>query len=58
MIGAETGLSTSHLVEVAGPAGTPRPRDVELDRGKLKQLGIEYHTPLLQGVMDDIKKFL
>ena len=51
-------MSTSHLVEVAGPAGTPRPRDVELDRGKLKQLGIEYHTPLLQGVMDDIKKFL
>jgi len=58
MISKETGLDISHLEEVMGAGGTPRPRDVELDREKLRQLGIEHHTVFKEGVMDDLKQFL
>ena len=58
MISKETGLDISHLEEVVGAGGTPRPRDVELDREKLRQLGIEHHTVLKEGIMEDLKQFL
>ena len=47
-----------HLQEVTGAGGTPRPRDVELDRTCVKQLGIEYHTDFKQGLVQDLKQFL
>jgi len=58
IIGEELGLDTSHLQEVTGAGGTPRPRDVELDRTRLKQLGIEFHTKFKDGLMEDLKQFL
>ena len=54
----EFGLSMDHLQEVTGAGGTPRPRDVELDRTCVKQLGIEYHTDFKQGLVQDLKQFL
>ena len=33
-------------------------RDVELDRTRLKQLGIEFHTKFRDGLMEDLKQFL
>ena len=47
-----------HLQEVTGAGGTPRPRDVELDRSSLKQLGIEYHTDFKEGIIQDLKLFI
>jgi len=58
LINKETGLDIQHIEEVVGAGGTPRPRDVELDREKLRRLGIEHHTPFIQGVMEDLKQFL
>ena len=48
----------NHLEEVTGAGGTPRPRDVELDRTRVKQLGIEYHTDFRQGLLQDLKQFI
>ena len=47
-----------HLQEVTEAGGTPRPRDVELDRSSLKQLGIEYHTDFKEGIIQDLKLFI
>eukprot|EP00092_Neocalanus_flemingeri_P025613 GFUD01027768.1.p1 GENE.GFUD01027768.1~~GFUD01027768.1.p1 ORF type:complete len:294 (+),score=81.21 GFUD01027768.1:32-913(+) len=58
IISKETGLDIGHLEEVVGAGGTPRPRDVELDREKLRRLGIEHHTQFKEGVMGDLKQFL
>ena len=51
-------MDTGHLEEVTGAGGTPRPRDVELDRSRLKQLGIEYHTDFRTGIVEELKQFL
>jgi len=58
IISKETGLDISHLEEVVGAGGTPRPRDVELDREKLRRIGIEHHTKFNEGLMGDLKNFL
>jgi len=58
MISKETGLDIGHLEEVVGAGGTPRPRDVELDREKLRRLGIDHHTKFKEGLMEDLKRFL
>ena len=55
----ELGVSLDHLEEVQGPgSGAPRPRDVEMDRGRLLELGIRHHTDFKTGFMDAIKPFL
>jgi len=58
IISKETGLDIGHLEEVVGAGGTPRPRDVELDREKLRRLGIEHHTQFREGLMGDLRQFL
>ena len=58
IIGQELGLDTGHLEEVKGAGGTPRPRDVELDRTRLRQLGVEYHTDFKSGIIEELKPFI
>jgi len=57
LIGKELGLDISHLEEVRGAGGTPRPRDVELDREKLRRLGIEHHTNFKEGILAELIRF-
>ena len=58
MISDHLGVDMSHLEEVKGAGGTPRPRDVELDRTSVRQLGIEYHTDFKQGLIEDLRQFI
>ena len=58
VIGQQFGLDIGHLEEVTGAGGTPRPRDVELDRTRLRQLGIEYHTDFTTGIVEELKPFI
>ena len=58
MISEDLGLDMTHLTEVTGAGGTPRPRDVELDWGRLRELGVEHHTDFRQGLMQDLRQFL
>merc|ERR1719309_53231 len=57
LIGKELSLDVSHLEEVRGAGGTPRPRDVELDREKLRRLGIEHHTNFKEGILAELIRF-
>ena len=52
------GLDISHLEEVKGAGGTPRPRDVELDRSNLELLGISHHTDFRRGIREELNRFL
>jgi S-adenosylmethionine synthetase len=59
MLAKEFDMSMDHLEEVAGASpGAPRPRDVELDRSKLEELGIHHHTTFKTGFLEAIKPFL
>jgi len=59
MIGSELNLSTQHIQELKDPApGAPRPRDVEMDRSALQNLGINHHTEFKSGFLAAIKPFL
>jgi len=48
-----------HLEEVkeASP-GAPRPRDVEMDRSRLLDLGIKHHTDFREGVREALAKWI
>ena len=52
------GLDISHLQEVKGAGGTPRPRDVELDRSNLELLGISHHTDFRCGIREELNRFV
>lgn len=59
LIASELGLNASHLEEVKGPSpGAPRPKDVEMDRGKLTDLGISHHSDFKKAFMQSIQPFL
>lgn len=58
-IGEMTGSSLEHLEEVKGAAqGTPRPRDVEMDRSRLIDMGINHHTVFKDGIKQVLEKWL
>ncbi|XP_023324458.1 methionine adenosyltransferase 2 subunit beta [Eurytemora carolleeae] len=52
-------LNSSSAQELSGPSpGAPRPRDVEMDRSKLLDLGIKHHTSFNKGFMEAMQPFL
>lgn len=60
MISSETGLSICHLTEQREPGtgATVRPRDVEMERVRLENLGISHHINFRQGLVEALKPFL
>lgn len=59
IIHSETKLDISHLTEQSeASTGAIRPRDVEMERKRLEDLGIGQHTPFKQGLMEAINPFL
>jgi len=60
MIGKELNFSVDHVEEVitATVAAVPRPRDVEMDRSRLTDLGIRHHTDFKTGFLNAIKPFV
>lgn len=58
-IGEMTGSSLGHLEEVKGAGqGAARPRDVEMDRSRLTDLGINHHTVFKHGIKQVLEKWL
>lgn len=59
LLSKELDVPILHLEEVQGPSpGAPRPRDVEMERSKLQNLGIDHHTDFKTGFMAAIKPFI
>jgi len=60
ILAKHTNTDINHITEVKEPSkgGTQRPRDVEMSREKLEELGISHHTPFAEGLVEALKPFL
>jgi len=59
IIATELGCDIGHLEEVKGAStGAPRPRDVEMDRSKLTDIGISHHSAFKPAFIQAIQPFM